>query len=155
MQVKQQRDSAVKRRDLLQDVARALKHKFPAMRISDQPCDFQPAPNAPGTSAEPDRLGRMEPDGSSVHTGSYMTCGPAKGDGSATVLRDVINNAVAVGSAVSTILPASFRTLHSLLYCIRHSATDDHSSSTACHTAADGTTTYSAADRLVSQACDC
>lgn len=99
MQVKKLHELAVQRRDLLRDVATALKDKFPAMRIADQPPDCQPVlAETADMSLQSERVDHSALDGSSVN--SFASRGAGAANPNASVLRDVINNAVAVGSAL-------------------------------------------------------
>eukprot|EP00892_Ulva_mutabilis_P001663 jgi/Ulvmu1/11498/UM077_0047.1 len=96
--LKKLRDAAVQRRDMLQDVAQAMRKAFPAVRIGDQSNQIQPAmdrPSAPFSLRG--HRGHLEAASTSVQ--SLASSGPARPQDSASVLREVINHAAAVGTA--------------------------------------------------------
>lgn len=104
MQLRKLHASAVQRRDMLQDVAHALKQQFPAARIGEQNSTFHPVgADAFAVAGQREHRGQWDPDTTSVH--SYGSSGVARPNANASVLREVINNAAAAGSVL---LPTRF-----------------------------------------------
>lgn len=96
MQLKQLHVATVQRKEMLQDVAHALKQQFPAMRI-EHPTTCQPvAADTFGTSGQGEHVGCWEQDTKSVL--SHGSSAAARANPSASVLREIINTAAAAGS---------------------------------------------------------